>query len=247
MKKGLSSLLVLAFALGCLPAAPAFPQTDQDKPPHPDAPAIHRDSCALEWVEHDWDFALGAHGFERQPCDGAGGAQVWAWGPATVAGAPANVWGTVLAGSYPNNAGDGLLSPPFTVTRNADLMEIWHYVHMENNYDGGNVTVGGQVIDPVDGYTHPVISSSVSYYAYCVDAEPGYSGNSASGPAQEWVSQCFDLSAFLGQQIRVRFDFGSDSSVSYPGWYLGYVRIGSDEPRVPNAEGSWGWIKSTYR
>ena len=245
MKIWMSTLLVLA--LGCLPAAAVFAQTGQEKPTYPDVPTIYRDSCVLEWVEHDWDFAVGPHGFTRLACDPTGGAPVWEWGPSTIAGAPANVWGTVLAGNYPNNAGDGLLSPPFTVTPDADLMEIWHYVHMENNFDGGNVTVAGQVIDPTNGYTHPVISSSTSYYAFCVDMEPGYSGNGYNGPSQVWLQQCFDLSAFLGQEIQVQFDFGSDSSVAYPGWYLGYVRIGSSEPPVPNAEGSWGRIKSTYR
>ncbi len=46
-----------------------------------------------------------------------------------------------------------------------------------------------------------------------------------------WEEQCFDLSAFDGQTIQVEFDFGSDSSVTYPGWYLAYVRIG--DPEIP--------------
>lgn len=110
MKKALSSVLVLV--LSCLPAATVLGQTVWEKEPQPESQTISRDSCVLEWVEHDWDFATGAHGFARQTCDGAGGVQAWEWGPPAVAGAPANVWGTVLTANYSANSGDGLLSPP---------------------------------------------------------------------------------------------------------------------------------------
>jgi bacillopeptidase F len=152
----------------------------------------------------------------------------------------------VLAGNYPNNAGEGLVSPAFFVTPDSDYMEILHYVHVESNFDGCNVSVNGTVIPPTNGYTH-TISTSTSYYAYCVNGEPGWSGTGFSGPAQVWLQQCFDLSAFTGQEIQVEFDFGSDSSVSYPGWYLAYVKVGSLEPPIPNDEGTWGRLKSLYR
>ncbi|MDD5719489.1 MAG: hypothetical protein PHQ53_07370 [Candidatus Krumholzibacteria bacterium] len=235
--------LLLTFSLICLFAMPAL----ADKEVYPDVASPTRDACELESVMFNWDFSEANHGFTPVVCDATGGAPSWAWGATDIAGAPAAVWGTVLVGNYPNNAGEGLLSPVFAVTPDSYLMEIYHYVHVENNFDGGNVKVDDQVILPINGYTHPIISESTSYYAFCVDGQPGYSGNGYNGPSQVWLVQCFDLSAFMGQEIQVRFDFGSDSSVAYPGWYLGYVKIGTDDGTVAMENETWTQIKGIFR
>ena len=241
MNRWLSGLLTLALCCLCLSAASAA-----EKPHHPDV-TVTRASCELETVMYDWDFSISDHGFTTVGCDGQGGAPVWAWGPeGVIPDAPANVWGTVLNGDYPNNAGEGLVSPVFTVTPDSYLLEILNYVHVENNYDGGNVKVNGEVIEPVGGYTHPIISESVNFYAFCVDGQPGFSGNGFSGPSQVWLAQCFDLSAYMGLDIQVQFDFGTDSSVSYPGWYLGYVRVGTDEGGVATESRTLSDIKATF-
>lgn len=238
----LTLLAVAAVAVLVLPAIAG------EKERYPDVTVESRDSCELAAVAYDWDFAVSDHGFTTTTCDPQGGAAVWQWGQETVIpDAPANVWATVLNGSYPNNAGEGLVSPPFTVTPDAHLLEIFHYVHMENNFDGGNVKVGGEVIHPTNGYTHPIINESASFYAYCVDEQPGYSGNGFNGPSQVWLVQCFDLSAFMGQDIRLQIDFGSDSSVVYPGWYIGSIKIGTDEGSVATDAHNWSEIKGIFR
>lgn len=211
-----------------------------------DVPDAERDACNLPYVAYDWDFDVSNHGFTPVTCDNTGGLPVWAWGlESTIPGSPGNVWATVLNGNYPANAGQGLLSPPFEVTTSSYLMEISHYVHLETNYDGCNVSVDGTVITPTNGYPAQ-ISTSTAYYAYCVDLERGWTGNGFSGPSQVWLQQCFDLSAYIGETIQVEFDFGADSSVQYPGWYLAYVKIGGDTP-IPVEEASWGQIKAIYR
>lgn len=198
----------------------------QEKPPQAPLAPLTRVPCDLNYVAHDWDFAVSDQGFTTSTCDATGGAPVWEWGTSTIAGAPGTVWGTVLAGNYSVNAGEGLLSPSFEVTTITDKMEILSYVQTETNFDGVNVKVNDVLLQPTDLY-NATISTSTSFYAYCVDDQPGWTGNSAI-PSQDWVAQCFDLSAYTGQTIQVRFDFGSDASVTYPGWYLGYVRIGDD-------------------
>jgi hypothetical protein len=198
----------------------------QEKPEQLALPALPDASCNLLYVAHDWDFSINDQGFTTSTCDATGGAEVWEWGTSTIAGAPGTVWGTVLAGNYPTNAGQGLLSPAFEVTAITDKMEILSYLQTETNFDGGNVTVNDALLQPNPVY-NATINTSTSYYAYCVDNEAGWTGSSSS-PSQNWVAQCFDLSAYVGQTIQVRFDFGSDASVTYPGWYLGYVRIGDD-------------------
>ena len=135
-------------------------------------------------------------------------------------------------------------TPSFTVTPDCYLMEILHYVQVETNFDGGNVTVNGTVIPPTDGYP-ATISTSTAYYAYCTELEQGFTGNSTT-PSEAWTRRCFDLTAYIGQTIQVRFDFGTDSSVTYPGWYLAYVKLGGLTAN-PVEQSTWGNIKSSYR
>ncbi len=198
--------------------------------------------CDMDVVTYDWDFAVGDQGFMPVVCDG-GGVPVWEYGPTNfIPGAPGNVWGTILAGNYPTDAGHGLLSPSFTVAENSYLMEVLHYVHTETYFDGGNVSVGGQVIVPVAGYPEDALSS----YDVCVGGEPGFTGNGYSGASEIWVQRCFDLTPFMGQTIQVEFDFGSDYSIEYPGWYLASVKVGGFAT-TPTETGSWGKVKSLYR
>ena len=179
------------------------------------------------------------------------GGPVWQWGtdpsipPPPLPYGPA-VWGTVIGGDYPNDSGDGLLSPPVEVQVGVnDLIELVHYVDVETNYDGGNVVVidqgGGEtVLVPIGGYP-ATISTSTSFYAYCVDMEPGFTGH-----VNAWTTECGDLTPWDGQTIQIRLDFGTDSSVTYPGWYLAAIRFGTDEP-VAVEHSTWGQIKNTYR
>lgn len=198
----------------------------QDKPVDVHVSSLGRVPCNLVYVAHDWDFAVSDHGFTTTTCD-TGGAPVWAhgaYGPEVTSDPPTgpqDVWGTVLGANYPNNSGEGLVSPAFDVTPTSDTMEILHYVAIETLWDGGNVSVGGTVVPPIGGY--PALLNDA---AWCVYDEEGFTDYD-----NPWEEQCFDLSAFNGQTIQVEFDFGSDSSVTYPGWYLAYVKIG--DPEIP--------------
>ena len=157
-----------------------------------------------------------------------------------------NVWGTVLGGPYSNDSGDGLIAPEVMVEVGVnELVELVHYVDIETNYDGGNVVVidggGGEtILEPMAGYP-AIISTSTSYYAFCVDLEPGFTGHDAI-----WTAACGDLSPWDGQVIAIRLDFGSDSSVTYPGWYLAGYTFGTDVS-TPVEQESWGTIKGLYR
>ncbi len=238
MRTLLTVFAVLAMAGGAFAGDPAIPG-DQNHTPQP---------CNFTAVCIDWDFAVDPHGFTVGTCDPTGGLPVWQYGPdGSIPPPPSGAqdyWGTILNGSYPSNSGEGLISPPFTVTPNCFLMEVMHYYDIENNYDGGNVTVvgdPGNPIAPLGGYD-ATISTSSTYYAYCVDLELGFTDDTLSA----WIVDCWDLSAYMGQTIQVSFDFGSDSSVTYPGWYLAYVKIGTNEP-ISTDPSTWGRVKSLYR
>lgn len=176
----------------------------------------------------------------------------WEWGapvgiPATACdGVPVTtVLATVLAGNYPVSRGQGAVIGPFDITANCSCLELCHYYDIESGYDGGNVKVstdGGAtwtLVYPFYGYDD--ILDSTSYIAECVWMEEVFCGYSVS-----FIRSCFDLSDYIGQTILVGFFFGADSSVTYPGWYIKWAKIGSDE-YSPVESTTWGVIKALYR
>jgi hypothetical protein len=199
------------------------------KPPIPECPSPQPVPCALGVVQHNWEFAASDHDFTAVDCDD-GGASVWEYGSTSyIPGAQGNVWGTILDADYYNNSGLSLVSPTFVVGGSGYLLEVTHYFDSEFSYDGCNVSVGvwpdDTIIEPFGGYTVSSISSDPIYYAYCVDEEPGWTGHDA-----QWRVDCFDLSEYMGLAVAVSFNFGSDVSVTAPGWYVASVRVGAPAP-----------------
>ncbi len=196
--------------------------------------------CNFPCVCYDWDFAVSDQGFTAPNSCDSGGLPVWQYGATTyVPGAPGNVWGTILNGAYPSDAGDALMSPAFMVTDDCNYVEIYHYFDIENSYDGGNVKANGTVIMPQGGYSG-TINTSTYYYAWCVDMEMGWYGQSNG-----WRAECFDLTQYAGQTVELAFEFGTDSSVTYPGWYLAYVKVGG-YGATPLENSTWGQIKDLF-
>ena len=226
------TLLMLVFAATALAEKPRI--EIQTQPP--------KESCNLSAVAYDWDFSTSSHGFTTSMCD-TDGYPVWQYGDTgIIPDVPPMVWGTVLDTDYPSDAGEALISPIWTVGSDSYLLEVTHYFDIESGYDGGNVKINGQVVEPTGGYPG-TISENTSYYAWCVDEQPGFTGNDAT-----WRTDCFDISPWWGEDVSVQFEFGSDSSVTYPGWYLASVRVGSSGPRtlvvLPDGSGDYPTIQS---
>ena len=49
---------------------------------------------------------------------------------------------------------------------------------------------------------------------------------------------------FFGEEVQLEFQFGSDSSVTYPGWYIGSVTVGGDV--VGTEQMTWSTMKSLF-
>ena len=150
----------------------------------------------------------------------------WAWGEPTsgpgVAYSGTNVWATVLGGNYVDNANWTLETTiPVGIVTTAYMLEFWHWYDIEASYDGGNVKVsadGGTnwtVIIPLTGY--PGTANTFNP----LSGEPIFCGHDQGF----WELVEFDLSAYVGENILVRWHFGSDGGVVYPGWYIDDVRI----------------------
>ncbi len=164
-------------------------------------------------VDYTENFETNNGGFAANPATGA-----WEWGTPTygppTAHSGTNLWGTVLGGNYENDADWSLYTPEYIAASDNPVLTFWHWYDIETGWDGGNVAIstdGGNtwtVIQPEGGYPHDNITG--------LGGEPGYTGHDAT-----WLPAMFVLNGVTaGTAFRIRFRFGSDGSVTYPGWYI---------------------------
>ena len=208
--------------------------------------ATEPECCPLLSECYVYDFDESNNGFETLDC---GGASVWEWGTAPFAGDDCDgggftkALGTVLLGEYPPDAGEAAVIGPVSITEDCSCMELCHMFDIEEGFDGGNVKVstdGGATWDPVRpnlGYDSPTSAD-----AACIPQELAFSERMS-----DRYRDCFDLSAYIGQEIDVGFFFGSDygNPSPYAGWYILSVKFGTDSTPVESV--SWGVIKAMYR
>ncbi len=153
---------------------------------------------------------------------------VWEWGTPTQSTGPSGahsgvkVWGTDLDANYPASCNNKLDTPLFVVPPYAEL-GFWHWYDTEASYDGCNIKIstdGGStwtVLTPAGGYTGTANTANPLY------PEPIWTGH----VQKYWEEETVDLSAYSGQEVKIRFHFGSDTSVQYPGWFIDDVGITS--------------------
>jgi hypothetical protein len=137
------------------------------------------------------------------------------WGPGE-AHSGVNLWGTILDGRYSEGPlRSTLLSPMLGLTTDP-VLTFWHWYSIESGFDGGNVKistdgVNWNLITPEDGYDG-IIST---------DFENPIGGEEAFfGESDGWELETFDLSAYSGSIVFIKFYFGSDGSVEDAGWYV---------------------------
>ncbi len=175
----------------------------------------HNDTldCYFSGVDYTENFETNNGGFAANPATGA-----WEWGAPTygppTAHSGSNLWGTVLGGNYENDADWSLYTPEYIAASDNPVLTFWHWYDIETGWDGGNVAIstdGGNtwtVIQPEGGYPRDNITG--------LGGEPGYTGHDAT-----WLPAMFVLNGVTaGTAFRIRFRFGSDGSVTYPGWYI---------------------------
>jgi hypothetical protein len=178
------------------------------------------------------DFEANNGGYVADPATGG-----WEWGVPTSGPGSAysgtKVWATVLGGNYTASANWKLTSIEFTANVNNPALQFWHWFDTENAFDGGNVKIsvaGGPwtIIVPAGGYPGTANSSNVG-----IPLEPCFTGHVQG----YWEEETFVLPVNSGQTFLIRWHFGSDASVFYPGWYIDDV-IGVGFGTVGIAEGN---------
>jgi hypothetical protein len=205
--------------------------------------------CPFENTVYMVDFNIDGSSHWLMPC---GGAPTWEWGPLTNASVPdvacddvpvTNILGTTIAANYPVSAGEIAAVGPFFIDQYSTCLELCHFYDTETGWDGANIKIstdGGAtwtIIAPSQGYP-----GATNTAPFCIPGESAYTGH----PTFAFMRDCFSLSPFIGQEIIVGFFFGSDSSVTYPGWYIKWLKIGSSDSS-PVEDSSWGNIKAMYR
>lgn len=139
---------------------------------------------------------------------------------------------------YWSTMGDNLST---TMTRNVDLTAVQRatlnfktWYQTEYGYDYGFVEVStdnGVTFNKIPGNITRDIGGGV----------PGIDGSSDG-----WVDAVFDLSAYAGKNIQLRFHYLTDGGVSYKGWTIDSISI----PEInwtDNAENPNGWTFNGFR
>jgi hypothetical protein len=153
-----------------------------------------------------------------------------------------NAWhfGNGMGNGYPNNANASLIMEPVTL----DAPASFHFDHwarmeydadqMDDHYwDGGIVEISiddgesFEQIFPVGGYPHRITANPASPF---LPETPCY------GETDGWEAAEFDLSAYVGETVQLRFRFGSDQFVRDEGWYIDNIKIVYQQPS------SWTWL-----
>jgi bacillopeptidase F (M6 metalloprotease family)/subtilisin family serine protease len=115
----------------------------------------------------------------------------------------ANAWATNLAGTYSNGADAWLMSPPIALADVTGVtLQFAHWYRFENNYDKGYVEIS------TDGITWTQLG-----------------GFFTGEPTTGWLLPSYDLSAYVGQSVQIRFRMTSDASVTKLGWYVDDVKL----------------------
>jgi immune inhibitor A len=125
-----------------------------------------------------------------------------------------------------SNRGD---DSDMTLTRAFDLsvvdqatLEFWAWYDIEADWDYAYVEISTDA-----GQTWQILTTPS-----CVTTNPNgnsfgcaYTDRSGAGARPEWIHQQVDLSAYVGQEILIRFEYVTDDAINRPGFALDDVAI----------------------
>ncbi len=161
----------------------------------------------VDFESGDGDFTFTNDWQHGMPTTGPGGA--WSGD---------NVVATLINGQYSLGPLLSELTSPEIPIGDEPVLTFYHWYTTENTYDGGNVKIstdGGstwELITPEGGYDGELSTN----FGNPIGGEQAFYGSNGF-----WQMETFDLSAYADQTVRVKFDYGSDSSViTGDGWYI---------------------------
>ncbi|UCE18384.1 MAG: hypothetical protein JSV84_16250 [Gemmatimonadota bacterium] len=164
----------------------------------------------------------------------------WEWGrPITgpqSAHSGAKVWATNLSGPYRDLSDSRLVIPNIDLSDYVGAtLTFYHWYQSESVsgvlLDGGNVKIAPDgepyhVLTPVQGY-----DSSLVPIGNPLGGERAYGGTIGAG--NFWHQEVFELSPYAHRVVFLRFHFGSNETVTGPGWYIDDVEIKLASSKIP--------------
>ncbi|MCD6595199.1 immune inhibitor A [bacterium] len=153
-------------------------------------------------------------------------------GPSSAHSSP-SVLATNLSGDYTTNSMSEITSPQYYISPDwfSPILSFYQWYNIEWDasyaYDGGNVQikVGSSdwtLLEPIGDYPDTIYDDN----PYLTN-QPGFSGSQ-----RNWEQVNFDLSAYAGDTIRLKFVFAADPYVTAEGWYIDDISIGGYEPET---------------
>jgi hypothetical protein len=143
----------------------------------------------------------------------------WTWGPPSAGPSSAysgtKCWGT---GTYLPNANWKLYTCRFIASINNPQIGFMHWYQIESGWDGGDVKYS------TDGTNWILLSPTVEPYNGLANTAnagiPGESCWTGTLVGNFWHQAVITITVNSGQNFWIRWDFGSDASVQYAGWYI---------------------------
>ena len=174
---------------------------------------VHDYADEMENGVQDWTHIVATEGFidswhlstERNVTPG--GSHSWKFGQ--------------VGGGYLDGSDGVLVTAPIQIGNGASL-QFQHWLDAED--DAGGTAWDGALVEistdggsswapfvPIGGYTHTIIENAASPFPA---GYPCWSGSF------NWRPEQFDLSAYSGTVVQIRFRFGSDGYVTAGGWFV---------------------------
>lgn len=120
------------------------------------------------------------------------------------------------------------------------VMDAAMWWHIEEDFDYGYVSVSrdGRTWDILPGQHTTTENPNGANFSH------GYthiSTQSPDGTDAEWINEAFDLSAYAGEKVWVRFEYVTDPAVNTPGWFIDDIRIPAIGYATDFEQGLDGW------
>jgi hypothetical protein len=143
---------------------------------------------------------------------------------------PTHSWKFGGAGSsdYTSSADGALVMRPMCVGSEGELT-FWHYMRAEEESPTSAWDCGFVQITTDAGATWTVIhpDAGYSHFKNSNTANPVPVGTPCWSGAINWREERFDLAAYEGETVQVRFRFASDGFVTEEGWYVDDINLTS--------------------
>jgi len=116
---------------------------------------------------------------------------------------------------------------PYTITGNYPVYRFYHYYNTEAGADGGFLEIStddGNVWLPLtDHIFRNSYPRRLQYTTFAIPDLYAFSGLSSSELTM--IPVYIDLSDYIGQDVKIRYRFGTDANTSGDGWYVDDVEI----------------------